>query len=52
MIADSGIMRVTGDKKFLEFILRNGWRYEEKIRQSKQTDYIRLGFKEYKKYLI
>ena len=50
MIADSGIMRVTGDKKFLEFILRNGWRYEEKgPRQSKQTDYIRLGFKEYKK---
>lgn len=50
MIADSGIMRVTADKKFLEFILRNGWRYEEKgPRQTKQTDYIRLGFKEYKK---
>jgi lipopolysaccharide export system permease protein len=50
LIADSGIMRVTGDKKFLEFILRSGWRYEEKgPRQTKQTDYVRLGFKEYKK---
>ncbi len=50
MIADSGIMRVTADKKFLEFILRDGWRYEEKgPRQTKQTDYVRLGFKEYRK---
>jgi len=52
MTADSGIMRITEDKKFLEFILRNGWRYEEKgPHQSLQTDYIRMGFKEYKKVL-
>ncbi|MBC7587012.1 MAG: LptF/LptG family permease [Chitinophagaceae bacterium] len=52
LVAESGIMRVTGDKKFLEFTLRNGWRYEEKgPRQSLNTDYIRLGFKEYKKVL-
>ena len=52
MTADSGIMRITADKKFLEFILRNGWRYEEKgPHQSLQTDYIRMGFKEYKKVL-
>ncbi|MCZ2223169.1 MAG: LptF/LptG family permease [Chitinophagales bacterium] len=50
LIADSGIMRVTPDKKFLEFILKDGWRYEEKgQRFSSNTDYIRLGFKEYKK---
>ncbi len=50
LLADSGIMRVTADKKFLEFILKNGWRYEEKgPRQTITTDYIRLGFKEYKK---
>lgn len=52
IIADSGIMRVTEDKKFLEFILKNGWRYEEKgPRLTINTDYIRLGFKEYKKVL-
>lgn len=52
IIADSGIMRVTEDKKFLEFILKNGWRYEEKgPRLTTNTDYIRLGFKEYKKVL-
>lgn len=50
LLADNGIMRVTADKKFLEFVLRDGWRYEEKgPRQSLQTDYIRMGFKEYKK---
>lgn len=50
LIADSGIMRVTPDKKFLEFVLKDGWRYEEKgQRFSSNTDYIRLGFKEYKK---
>ncbi|MBX2930721.1 MAG: LptF/LptG family permease [Chitinophagaceae bacterium] len=50
LIADSGTMRVTPDKKFLEFILKDGWRYEEKgQRYSSNTDYIRLGFKEYKK---
>lgn len=52
LIANNGIMRVTPDKKFLEFILRDGWRYEEKgQRQTLQTEYIRLGFKEYKKVL-
>lgn len=50
LLAENGIMRVTADKKFLEFVLRDGWRYEEKgPRQSLQTDYIRMGFKEYKK---
>jgi lipopolysaccharide export system permease protein len=52
LVAESGIMRVTPDKKFLEFNLRNGWRYEEKgMRQTLTTDYMRLGFKEYKKVL-
>ncbi|MCE3282092.1 MAG: rane protein, partial [Chitinophagaceae bacterium] len=50
MTAESGIMRVTPDKKFLEFTLRNGWRYEEKgNRGTTNTEFIRLGFKEYKK---
>ncbi|MFT3827003.1 MAG: LptF/LptG family permease [Chitinophagaceae bacterium] len=52
IIADEGIMRVTPDKRFLEFTLRNGWRYQERgERSSTNTEFIRLGFKEYKKVL-
>lgn len=50
--AESGVMRVTADKKFLEFILYNGTRYQEKGQRSNlQTDYIRMGFKQYSKLL-
>lgn len=50
MVAESGVMRVTPDKRFLEFTLKNGWRYEEKgNRGTTNTEFIRLGFKEYKK---
>ncbi len=52
LIAESGIMRVTKDKRFLEFILRNGWRYsEEGNRYSTMTRFTRMGFKQYKKVL-
>jgi lipopolysaccharide export system permease protein len=48
--AKSGVMRVTPDKKFLEFILYNGWRYQEKgYRATTNTEFTRLNFKEYKK---
>ncbi len=50
MIAKSGIMRVTNDKRFMEFKLRDGWRYEERgNRYNPNTEFIRLGFKEYTK---
>ena len=52
IIAKSGVMRVTADKRFLEFNLRDGWRYQErgdKYAGNAKSDYIRLGFKEYKK---
>ena len=51
IIAPQGIMRVTPNKRFLEFILINGWRYQERGQQygSSETEYIRMGFKEYKK---
>jgi lipopolysaccharide export system permease protein len=52
IIAESGIMRVSPDKRSLEFDLRNGWRYEEKgNRMTTNTEFIRLGFKQYKKML-
>ena len=50
IIAEKGRMKVSDDKKFLEFDLENGWRYQEKGPYNTiQTDYYRLGFKKYKK---
>ncbi len=50
MIAKNGVMRVTPDKRFMEFKLRDGWRYEERgTRYNPSTQFIRLGFKEYTK---
>ena len=50
LIAKSGVMRVTPDKRFLQFTLIDGWNYEENgNRFSNNTDFIRMGFKEYRK---
>jgi len=50
LIAESGVMRVTKDKRFLEFILKNGVRYEEKgQRVIANTQFTRMSFREYKK---
>lgn len=50
LMAESGVMRITADKRFLEFILHNGWRYEEKGQHSStNTQFTRMGFREYKK---
>ena len=48
--AESGIMRISNDQQFLEFILKNGWRHQERgPRGSTNTEYIRMGFQSYKK---
>ncbi|PHX74991.1 MAG: permease [Chitinophagaceae bacterium] len=50
IVAETGTMKISDDKKFLEFDLQNGWRYQEKgPYNSIETDYYRLGFKTYKK---
>jgi lipopolysaccharide export system permease protein len=50
IVAQSGKMTISKDKKFLEFNLKNGWNYQEKgTRYSLNTQLIRMGFKEYKK---
>jgi lipopolysaccharide export system permease protein len=51
MIAKSGIMRISPDRRFLEFNLKDGWRYQERGSGywKTPTEYIRIGFKEYKK---
>lgn len=50
IIAKDGVMRVSNDKRFLEFNLKDGWRYQERGNvATTNTEFIRLGFKEYKK---
>lgn len=51
LIARRGIMRVTPNKRFLEFNLIDGWRYQERGSYYDQSnnEFIRIGFKEYKK---
>lgn len=50
IISQRGKMSVSKDKKFLEFKLLNGHRYEEKGNvNSYQSEFIALGFKEYNK---
>ncbi len=52
IVAKKGIMRISDDKRFLEFTLKDGWRYEERGRNASiNSEFIRLGFKEYKKVL-
>jgi lipopolysaccharide export system permease protein len=50
IVAQSGKMTISPDKKFLEFNLKNGWDYQEKgPHNSTNTQLIRMGFEEYKK---
>lgn len=50
IIAKEGKMTMSSDKKFLEFVLNDGNRYEEKaVYNSYNSEFIQLHFKEYKK---
>jgi lipopolysaccharide export system permease protein len=50
IVAESGKMTISPDKRFLEFNLKNGWDYQEKgQRNTLNTQFIRTGFEEYKK---
>jgi len=50
VISEKGFMKISPDKKFLEFKLQNGYRYQEKgFLNNLNNEYIRLGFKEYNK---
>ena len=51
IVAKSGVMRVSADKRFLEFNLKDGWRYEERgdYNALANTDYVRMNFKEFRK---
>jgi lipopolysaccharide export system permease protein len=51
ILAEKGQMVLTANKRFLYFILDNGWRYEEKGNRGYTVpgDMVRLGFKKYSK---
>ena len=50
IVAEKGRMSFSDDKKFLEFTLYNGYRYQERgAAMDSSSEFIRLGFKEYKK---
>lgn len=50
IVAESGIMQISADKKSLEFNLTNGYRYQERGNSTDSaTEYVRLGFKTFKK---
>jgi lipopolysaccharide export system permease protein len=50
IVAKSGVMRITDNRRFLEMRLQDGWRYQERGDHfTTESDFIRMGFKEYKK---
>jgi lipopolysaccharide export system permease protein len=50
IISEKGKMTISNDKKFLEFKLQNGNRYEEKANfNAAKSEFINLGFQEYNK---
>lgn len=50
IVAEKGSMNMSADKKFLEFHLQNGWRYQERgTYNTANTEFIRIRFKEYTK---
>jgi lipopolysaccharide export system permease protein len=52
IVAEKGKMIVTPDKRSLAFILQNGWTYRETgSHQTTNTEFVRMGFSEYKKVL-
>jgi lipopolysaccharide export system permease protein len=50
IIAEKGVMKISEDERYLEFNLENGYRYQERGSPLDiNTEYIRLGFKHFKK---
>ncbi len=50
VVSETGFMKISPDKKFLEFRLRNGYRYQETGEiNNPNNEFVRLGFKEYNK---
>lgn len=48
IVAADGVMRAAANKRYLEFVMHDGWRYEERG-NAPNTEFVRLGFKQYKR---
>lgn len=51
ILAEKGTMELSSNKRFLYFVLQDGWRYEERNLRGSTVpgELIRMGFKEYRK---
>ena len=50
IVAERGLMSISPNKKYLEFTLQNGYRYQERGNTfDTASEFIQVGFKEYKK---
>jgi lipopolysaccharide export system permease protein len=51
IVARSGVMRITDNRRYLEMRLKDGWRYQERGERysGANIEFIRIGFKEYTK---
>src|SRR6185503_4909676 len=47
IVAKDGVMSITDDRRYLQMKLNNGWRYQERGDRYSNSEFIRLGFKEY-----
>ena len=47
IVAKNGVMSITNDRRYLVMRLNDGWRYQERGDRYSNSEFIRLGFKEY-----
>ncbi len=47
IVAKNGVMSITNDRRYLVMKLTDGWRYQERGDRYSNSEFIRLGFKEY-----
>ncbi len=47
IVAKNGVMSITDDRRYLQMKLKDGWRYQERGDRYSNSEFIRLGFKEY-----
>jgi len=47
IVAKNGVMSITNDRRYLQMKLTDGWRYQERGNSYANSEFIRLGFKEY-----
>jgi len=49
IVAKNGVMKITDNRRYLEMKLKDGWHYQENGDRTSNSEFIRMGFKEYTK---